>query len=168
MKSERIPTRKIWDHSIDLKEMFKLQKGKIYPLSKNEREEVQNFMEDQLRKGYIRPSKSSQMSWLGKLAKSLFIFLFFSFLIYNYKMEHGKVSCDFVTMSQWCDGWSWIVMSQVTVTRCHMTRVTWGPWENKHIATVVKCISSRELTPSSSLCQTLNKETVGLIPVIRL
>jgi len=62
MKSERIPTRKIWDHSIDLKEMFKLQKGKIYPLSKNEREEVQNFMEDQLRKGYIRPSKSSQMS----------------------------------------------------------------------------------------------------------
>jgi len=29
-------------------------------LSKNEREEVQNFVEDQLRKGYIRPSKSSQ------------------------------------------------------------------------------------------------------------
>jgi len=28
---------------------------------KNEREEVQKFMEDQLRKGYIRPSKSSQM-----------------------------------------------------------------------------------------------------------
>jgi len=62
MKSERIPTRKIWDHSIDLKEMFKPQKRKIYPLSKNEREEVQNFMEDQLRKGYIRPSKSPQMS----------------------------------------------------------------------------------------------------------
>jgi len=32
------------------------------------------------------------------LAKLLFIFLFFSFLIYNYKMEHGKVSRDFVTM----------------------------------------------------------------------
>ena len=30
-------------------------------MSKNEREEVQNFMEDQLRKGYIKPSKSSQM-----------------------------------------------------------------------------------------------------------
>jgi len=27
-----------------------------------------------------------------------------------------------------------------------MTRVIWGPWENKHIATVVKCISSRELS----------------------
>jgi len=31
-------------------------------LSKNEREEVQNFMKDQLRKGYIRPSKSPQTS----------------------------------------------------------------------------------------------------------
>jgi len=89
------------------------------------------------------------LSWLGKLAKLLFIFLFFSFLIYNYKMEHGKVSCDFVTMSQWCDGWSQMVMSQVTVTGCHMTRVTWGPWENKHIAIVVKCISSRELSENS-------------------
>jgi len=39
-------TRKIWDHAIDLKETFKLQKGKIYPLSKMEREEVQKFVED--------------------------------------------------------------------------------------------------------------------------
>ena len=31
-------------------------------MSKNEREEVQNFVEDQLRKGYIRPSKSPQTS----------------------------------------------------------------------------------------------------------
>ena len=58
VESERMPTRKIWDHAIDLKEMFKPRKGKIYPLSKNVREEVQNFVEDQLRKGYIRPSKS--------------------------------------------------------------------------------------------------------------
>jgi len=42
--------------------MFKLRKERIYPLSKNEREEVQNFVKDQLRKGYIRPSKSPQMS----------------------------------------------------------------------------------------------------------
>jgi len=54
--------RKIWDHAIDFKEIFKLQKRKIYPLSKNEREEVQKFVEDQLRKGYIRPSKSPQAS----------------------------------------------------------------------------------------------------------
>jgi len=57
---ERMLMRKVWDHAIDLKETFKLRKGRIYPLSKNEREEVQNFVEDQLRKGYIRPSKSPQ------------------------------------------------------------------------------------------------------------
>jgi len=59
---ERMLTRKVWDHAIDLKETFKPQKGRIYPLSKNKREKVQNFVEDQLRKGYIRPSKSPQMS----------------------------------------------------------------------------------------------------------
>jgi len=62
VESERMPTRKIWDYTIDLKETFKPQKGRIYLLSKNEREEVQNFVEDQLRKGYIRPSKSPQTS----------------------------------------------------------------------------------------------------------
>jgi len=62
VESERMSTRKIWDHAIDLKEMFKPQKERIYPLSKDERKEVQKFVEDQLRKGYIRPSKSPQMS----------------------------------------------------------------------------------------------------------
>jgi len=62
VESERMLTRKIWDHAIDFKEMFKPQKGKIYPLSRNKREEVQKFMEDQLRKSYIRPSKSPQTS----------------------------------------------------------------------------------------------------------
>jgi len=73
VESERIPTRKIWDHAIDLKETFKPQKGRIYPLSKNEREEVQNFINDQLRKGYIRPSKSPQTSsvfFVGKKNRS--------------------------------------------------------------------------------------------------
>jgi len=62
VESKRMLTRKIWDHAIDLKETFKPQKGRIYPLSKNERKEVQNFVDDQLRKRYIRPSKSSQTS----------------------------------------------------------------------------------------------------------
>jgi len=82
------------------------------------------------------------------MAKSLFIFFFlFLFLwTYNYKVECGKVSHDFVTMV-----WRMVtdVTSQVTVTRCHMTRVTWGPWENKRIAIVVKCISSREMSENS-------------------
>jgi len=58
VESERMPTRKVWDHAIDLKKTFKPWKGRIYPLFKNEREEVQNFVKDQLRKGYIRPLKS--------------------------------------------------------------------------------------------------------------
>ena len=62
VESERMPIRKIWDHAIDLKEMFKPQKGRIYPLSRDEREEVQNFINNQLRKGYIRPSKYPQTS----------------------------------------------------------------------------------------------------------
>jgi len=61
VESERMPTRKTWDHTIDLKETFKLQKERIYLLSKNEREEVQKFVENQLKKGYIKPLKSSQM-----------------------------------------------------------------------------------------------------------
>ena len=45
--------RKVWDHAIELKEGFTLKKGKVYLLSREEREEVQAFVEDQLRKGYI-------------------------------------------------------------------------------------------------------------------
>jgi len=55
-----MPTRKIWDHTINLKETFKPQKRRIYPLSKDKREKVQRFVDNQLRKGYIRPSKSPQ------------------------------------------------------------------------------------------------------------
>jgi len=61
-ESERMLTRKAWDHAIDLREDFVPKKEKIYLLSRVEREEVQEFMKDQLRKGYIRPSKSLQMS----------------------------------------------------------------------------------------------------------
>ena len=56
-QSERMPTRKLWDHAIEMKKGFVPQKGKIYPLS---REEVREFVKEQLRKGYIWPSKSPQ------------------------------------------------------------------------------------------------------------
>jgi len=61
-QSERMPTRKIWDHAINLKEEFVPQKGKVYPLSREEREEVREFVKEQLRKRYIRPSKLPQMA----------------------------------------------------------------------------------------------------------
>ena len=52
-ESERMPVQKTWDYAIELKEGFTLKKGKVYSLSREEREEVQAFVEDQLRKGYI-------------------------------------------------------------------------------------------------------------------
>ena len=45
-----------------MKEGFVLRKGKVYPLSRKEREEVHEFTQEQLRKRYIRPSKSSQIA----------------------------------------------------------------------------------------------------------
>ena len=52
--------RKLWDHTIDIKKGFVLRKGKVYSLSREEREEVCKFISEQLRKGYIKLSKSSQ------------------------------------------------------------------------------------------------------------
>jgi len=52
-ESERMLTRKIWNYTIDLREGFVLKKEKKYLLSRIEREEVQEFLRDQLRKGYI-------------------------------------------------------------------------------------------------------------------
>ena len=57
-----MPTRKLWDHAIDIKEEFVLRKKKVYPLSREEREEVYKFILEQLRKGYIRFSNLPQMA----------------------------------------------------------------------------------------------------------
>ncbi len=43
---ERMPTRKLWDHVIDVKEEFIPWKGKVYPLSREEREEVREFIKE--------------------------------------------------------------------------------------------------------------------------
>ena len=41
---ERMPTRKIWDHAIDIKEGFVPRKRKVYLLLREEREEVHEFI----------------------------------------------------------------------------------------------------------------------------
>jgi len=61
--------RKAWDHVIELKEGFIPKKGKVYSLLREEREKVQAFVDDQLQKGYIRPSKSLQTSPVHFVAK---------------------------------------------------------------------------------------------------
>ena len=67
-----MPTRKIWDYAIDIKEGFVPRKGKEYQLLREEREEVHEFINEQLRKEYIRPLKSPQMAlvfFVGKKDK---------------------------------------------------------------------------------------------------
>ena len=46
-----------------------LKKEKVYSLLREERKEVQAFVKDQLRKGYIQPSKSPQTSPVHFVAK---------------------------------------------------------------------------------------------------
>jgi len=53
VESKRMPVRKVWDYAIDVKEDFRPSKAKVYPLSRNEREEVQKFVNEHLKKGYI-------------------------------------------------------------------------------------------------------------------
>jgi len=67
--SERMLVQKAWDHAIELKEGFILKKEKIYSLSREEREKVQAFIEDQLQKGYIHPFKLPQTSLVYFVAK---------------------------------------------------------------------------------------------------
>jgi len=55
-----MPVRKPWDHIINLREDFVLRKEKTYLILREEKEKIREFVEEQLRKGYIRPSKLSQ------------------------------------------------------------------------------------------------------------
>jgi len=62
VESKRMPVRKVWDHAINLREDFRASKVRVYPLSRNKKDEVQKFIDEHLKKGYIRPSKLPQMS----------------------------------------------------------------------------------------------------------
>ena len=61
-QSERMPTRKLWNHVIETKERFVLRKGKMYPLLREKREEICEFINEELWKGYIRLSKLPQIA----------------------------------------------------------------------------------------------------------
>jgi hypothetical protein len=58
-ESERLPTHKGCDHAIDLKpDTPETIRSKVYPMPVNEQDELDRFLEENLRKGYIVPSKS--------------------------------------------------------------------------------------------------------------
>jgi len=52
-ESESLPLCKLWDHAIETKLGFQPKKSKVYVLSPKEQEEVDNFINEQLRKRYI-------------------------------------------------------------------------------------------------------------------
>ena len=52
-ESECLPLCKLWDHVIETKSGFQLKKSKVYALSPKEQEEVDDFINEQLMKGYI-------------------------------------------------------------------------------------------------------------------
>jgi len=52
-QSERMPIWIIWDYAIDMKKGFVPRKRKMYLLLREEREEVREFIQKQLRKEYI-------------------------------------------------------------------------------------------------------------------
>ena len=41
-----MPTKKVWDYSIDMKEGFVPRKGKVHPLLREERGEIHEFIEE--------------------------------------------------------------------------------------------------------------------------
>ena len=61
-KAERFPKSWSWDHTIDLKPNFVPKDCKVYPLTVKENKEMNKFIDDNLAKGYIRPSKSPMVS----------------------------------------------------------------------------------------------------------
>ena len=59
---DQLPERRIWDHVIELTPDFKPIDCKIYPLSPKEQPALQEFIEENLQTGRIRPSKSPNAS----------------------------------------------------------------------------------------------------------
>jgi transposase InsO family protein len=59
---DSLPDRKIWDHAIELLPDARTSNCKVYPLSPREQAELDAFLEENLRTGRIRPSKSPMAS----------------------------------------------------------------------------------------------------------
>jgi hypothetical protein len=58
-----LPQHRPWDHAIDLKpDALETLKSKVYPIPHNEQGALNKFIEEQLVKGYIIPSKSPMAS----------------------------------------------------------------------------------------------------------
>jgi hypothetical protein len=61
-KADRFPKSRSWDHKIEMKSGFEPKSFKSYNLMPEEQEQQELFISEQLKKGYIRPSKSPMAS----------------------------------------------------------------------------------------------------------
>ena len=61
-KSERFPEPRPYNHAINLKDTFVPKNFSLYSLSPQDQKTLDEFIDDNLRKGYIRPSKSPMAS----------------------------------------------------------------------------------------------------------
>ncbi|CAK5273552.1 unnamed protein product [Mycena citricolor] len=59
---DSLPDRRAWDHAIELKPGSKEVDCKVYPLSRNEQVKLDEFLQENLASGRIRPSKSPMAS----------------------------------------------------------------------------------------------------------
>ncbi|GLB43850.1 putative chromo (CHRromatin Organisation MOdifier) domain containing protein [Lyophyllum shimeji] len=59
---DELPERKHWDHAIELEPGSTPSSCKVYPLAPNEQAELDAFLEENLKSGRIRPSKSPMAS----------------------------------------------------------------------------------------------------------
>ncbi len=62
-ESQRLPEHQPWDHAIDLEpDAVKHWKVKTYPMSPSEQVELDKFLDEHIKKGYLVPSKSPMAS----------------------------------------------------------------------------------------------------------
>ncbi|KAF8237587.1 DNA/RNA polymerase, partial [Tricholoma matsutake] len=86
-KSEQMPVWKSWDHGIEMKPGFVPKKLKVYPLSPKEQEEVDtSFLNEQLHKEYVQPSKLPQTSPIFFMPK---------------KDERKRMCTDYRNLNKW-------------------------------------------------------------------
>jgi hypothetical protein len=59
---DELPPKRPWDHAIELKQGSKPHAGKIYNLTLDEQKQLEIFLDENLKSGRIRPSKSPMAS----------------------------------------------------------------------------------------------------------
>ena len=69
--SQRFPPSRVWDHTIDLKQGTPdTIDCKVYPMAQHEDKALEEFLDEQLAKGYIQPSKSQYVSRFGLFSRA--------------------------------------------------------------------------------------------------